>query len=107
MIGGSAQSHGEINESETMKHSNHSALRAAQRGLGTHFIGAILEHADVECPIGDNCTLMRVSRRHAARLNIDDRLGRYGLIWSEDTARIVTILPLHEGPAGRRYRRSI
>lgn len=88
-----------------MKHSEHSQVRASQRGVTDRFIEEILAHADVEQPIGDNCTLLRVSRRRSARLNIDDRLGRYALIWSDDTAQIVTVMPLHDGAAGRRYRR--
>jgi hypothetical protein len=27
------------------------------------------------------------------------------VIWSDDTGRIVTVMPLHDGIAGRRYRR--
>lgn len=88
-----------------MIHSEHSQTRASQRGVTARFVDDILIHADVEHPIGDNCILLRVSRQRSARLNIDDRLGRYALIWSDDTARIVTVMPLHDGPAGRRYRR--
>lgn len=88
-----------------MTHSEHSQLRSAQRGVTTCFIDAILMHADIERPIGDNCRLMRVSRGRSQGLNIDDRLGRYAVIWSDDTARIVTVMPLHDGIAGRRYRR--
>ena len=88
-----------------MEHSEHSSKRAAQRGVTDRFVQAILVHADIECPIGDNCRLMRVSRRRSRNLNIDDRLGRYALIWSDDTARIVTVMPVHDGINGRRYRK--
>lgn len=88
-----------------MTHSHHSQLRSAQRGVPQPFIETILIHADIERPIGDNCRLMRVSRDRSRGLNIDDRLGRYAVIWSDDTARIVTVMPLHDGPTGRRYRR--
>ncbi|WP_263338018.1 hypothetical protein [Albidovulum salinarum] len=88
-----------------MTHSEHSLRRSAQRGVTKGFIEAILTHADIERPIGDNCRLVRVSRRWSHGLNIDDRLGRYAVIWSDDTARIVTVLPLYDGAAGRRYRR--
>jgi len=87
-----------------MRHSYHSQTRSAQRGATNDFVEAILAHADIEKPVGDNCRLMRVSRQRSLRLNIDDRLGRYALIWSDDTARIVTVMPLHENAAGRRYR---
>ena len=88
-----------------MTHSDHSQLRSAQRGATKRFIDAILMHADIERPLGDNCRLRRVSRDRSRGLNIDDRLGRYALIWSDDTARVVTVMPLHDGTAGRRYRR--
>jgi hypothetical protein len=88
-----------------MTHSEHSIRRTAQRGVTDHFIQAILAHADIERPIGDNCRLMRVSRRRSRKLNIDDRLGRYALIWSDDTSRIVTVMPVHNGINGRRYRK--
>ena len=85
--------------------STHAQHRCQTRGLRQDFIGAILFNADVDRPIGDNCRIIRVSRDHARRLNIDDRLGRYAVIWSDDTARVVTILPLHEGTSAARYRR--
>lgn len=85
--------------------STHAQHRCQARGLRQGFIGAILANADVDRPIGDNCRIIRVSREHARRLNIDDRLGRYAVIWSDDTARVVTILPLHEGASAARYRR--
>ena len=88
-----------------MEHSEHSSRRAAQRGLTDRFVQTILVHADIERPIGDNCRLMRVSRRRSRKLNIDDRLGRYALIWSDDTARIVTVMPVYDGVNGRRYRK--
>lgn len=88
-----------------MRHSFHSQMRSAQCGVSNRFVGAILTYADVDRPIGGNCRLLRVSRKRSAALNIDDRLGRYALIWSDTTARIVTVMPLHEGAAGRRYRR--
>ena len=88
-----------------MTHTEHSLRRAAQCGVTDNFIQSILTHADIERPIGDNCRLMRVSRRRSHKLNIDDRLGRYALIWSDDTSRIVTVMPLHDGIIGRRYRK--
>lgn len=88
-----------------MNYSNHSGRRTQQRGITKGFVNAILVHADIDRPIGGNCRLMRVSRRRSQTLNIDDRLGRYALIWSEDKAQIVTVMPMHDGPSGRRYRR--
>ena len=88
-----------------MRHTIHSQKRAAQRGVTGRFVDAILAHADVDRPVGGNCRLLRVSRRRSVALNLDDRLGHYALIWSDTAARIVTVMPLHDGPAGRRYRR--
>lgn len=85
--------------------SSHAQHRCQARGLRQTFIGAILVNADVDRPIGDNCRIIRVSRQRAQHLNIDDRLGRYAVIWSDDSARIVTILPLYEGTSAARYRR--
>ncbi|WP_136057756.1 hypothetical protein [Candidatus Halocynthiibacter alkanivorans] len=70
-----------------------------------HFLDVLVEHANVDHPIGGNCNLLRVSSRQARRLNSDDRLGKYALIWSEDTGTIVTVMPLHRGKGGARYRR--
>lgn len=84
--------------------SQHSQIRAAQRGVDRRFMETILINADVDVPVGDNCRLLRVSRVHARNLNLDDRLGRYAVIWSDDNAQAVTVLPVHSGRRGRRYR---
>lgn len=84
--------------------SQHCRTRAAQRGVDDQFMETILSNADVERPVGDNCRLLRVSRGHARTLNLDDRLGRYVLIWSDDNAQVVTVMPIHNGRSGRRYR---
>lgn len=83
--------------------SQHGGLRAAQRGVSKHFIEEILSNADVDRPVGDNCRLLRVSRSLAQRLKSDDRLGRYAVIWSDDHAQVVTVMPVHNGRSGRRY----
>lgn len=85
--------------------SQHCRIRAAQRGVDGRFIADLLAHADVERPLGDNCRLLRVSRERARRLNIDDRLGRYAVIWSDDHGQAVTVMPVHAGRTGRRYRK--
>lgn len=84
--------------------SQHCAERAAQRGVSGRFMEAILANADVDRPVGDNCRILRVSRSRARRLNLDDRLGRYALIWSDDNAQVVTVMPVHCNRSGRRYR---
>ena len=75
--------------------SSHAQHRCQARGLRQAFIGAILVNADVDRPIGDNCRIIRVSRQRARHLNIDDRLGRYAVIWSDDTC----VLPVNRWAA--------
>lgn len=92
------------NQTEVEMISQHCAERAAQRGVSGRLMEAILANADVDRPVGDNCRILRVSRSRARRLNLDDRLGRYALIWSDDNAQIVTVMPVYCNRSGRRYR---
>lgn len=89
-----------------MNISRHAQQRCQDRGVRSSFVGAILRNADVDRPIGGNCRLLRVSRNVARDLNLDDRLGRYALIWSETNAQVVTVLPMKDGRQGARYRKS-
>jgi len=83
--------------------SRHARIRCAQRGISPDFLAAILDHADVQRPVGSNCRLERVSRERARALNLDDRLSRYAVILSESSTQIVTVMPLHRhGPMARR-----
>ncbi|MER8848544.1 hypothetical protein [Mesorhizobium australicum] len=86
--------------------SNHAERRCQSRGVRHDFICAILQHADIDRPIGGNCRLLRVSRNRARRLNIDDKLGRFAVIWSDENTQIVTVLPLSASASGKRYRKS-
>lgn len=72
----------------------HALQRCQERGLRTLFVQTILDHADVDEAAGDNCRRLRVSAKRARHLNIDDSLARYALIWSDDSARVVTVLPI-------------
>jgi len=72
----------------------HALQRCQERGLRNAFVQAILEHADLDEAAGDNCRRLRVSSARARRLNINDSLARYALIWSDDSARVVTVLPV-------------
>ncbi|PTX37851.1 hypothetical protein IQ03_05252 [Gemmobacter caeni] len=85
--------------------SHHAKVRCQTRGVTQNFLETLLKHADVDRPIGDNCRLLRVSRTSAHKLNVDDRLARYAVIWSDDTSRVVTVMPLRETRGGARYRR--
>ncbi len=72
----------------------HALQRCQKRGLRNSFIQEILENADLDEDAGGNCRRLRVSTVRARRLNIDDNLSRYALIWSDDTARVVTVWPI-------------
>lgn len=86
--------------------SHHAQRRMQTRGVRPGFVESILDHADREILVGGQCALLRISRTKARALNIDDRIGRYAVIWSEATSTVVTVLPIHPGPSGARYRRS-
>ena len=84
----------------------HAATRCAQRGIRPEFLDELIGLSDVDTPIGSNCRLIRVSRKARDRQAASDKLGRYAIIWSDDTQSVVTVLPLKAGRAGRRYRSS-
>ena len=79
--------------------SSHAERRCQNRGVRHDLVAAILQHADVDTvmahagasasAIGDDCRLLRVHRRTADALALDDRLARYAVIWSDTNARIV------------------
>ena len=85
--------------------SKHAEKRSQQRGAKPELIELVLNHADIEVPVGSNCQALRVSRRTARGLNLGDRTHRYAVIVSDDTDEIVTILPTERGRRGARYRR--
>jgi hypothetical protein len=83
----------------------HGERRARQRRITSGLIARILEHADLEKPIGDGCTLVGVSRQKARSDRRADGLDRYRLIESGRNGQIVTAMIVREGRSGRRYRR--
>ena len=85
--------------------SKHAEKRSRQRGAKPGFIELVLNYADIEVPVGSNCRSLRVSRRTAHRMKLDDRVHRYAAVVSDDTGEIVTILPTEHGRRGARYRR--
>lgn len=85
----------------------HALTRCQNRGVRQGFVDTILNHADLDRPAGGNCRLLLVSRRRARALNMDDRVARYALILSECNGRVVTVMPVHTGRSGARYRRSV
>jgi hypothetical protein len=82
----------------------HAAVRCAQRGIRAEFLDELVNLSDVDTPIGSNCRLFRVSRKARHRCDAGDKLGRYAVIWSDDSQSVVTVLPLKNGRSGRRYR---
>ncbi len=85
--------------------SKHAEKRSQQRGAKPGLVELVLNHADIEVPVGSNCQALRVSRRMARGLNLGDRIHRHAVIMSGDTGEIVTILPTERGRRGARYRR--
>jgi hypothetical protein len=83
--------------------SRHADRRMKQRGISWSFLTKILDNADVERPANDNCRLYRVTKDIARALG-DDRLSKFAVIWSDDTGRVVTVVPIARGRAGARYR---
>lgn len=93
--------------------SHHAAVRANQRGITHQMIIDLLAHADVEAPVGRGCTVLRLSRRRlqdgdlrAGLGSNPDKLASLALVWSEDSAEVVTVMVDHGGAKGRRYRRA-
>lgn len=85
--------------------SKHAEKRSRQRGAKLGFIELVLNYADIEVLVGSNCQALRVSRRTAHRLKLDDRVHRYAAVVSDDTGEIVTVLLTERGRRGARYRR--
>lgn len=89
-----------------MKLSRHAEKRSQQRGAKPGLVELVLNHADVEVPVGSNCQALRVSRRMARGLNLGDRVHLYAVVVSGDTGEIMTItLSMERGCRGARYRR--
>ena len=89
----------------------HAAARANQRGVTHQMIRDVLEHADIEKPVGDGCTLVRISRHsledRSLRASLGsraDQLQSLALICGDDGA-IVSVLHTFATAMGRRYRR--
>ena len=82
----------------------HATLKCAQRGIRPEFLDELIGLSDIETAVGSNCRLLRVSPRVGCRHAERDRLSRYAVIWSDDSQSVVTVLPIHQGRSGRRYR---
>ncbi|WP_157951587.1 hypothetical protein [Agrobacterium pusense] len=92
--------------------SHHAAQRAQQRGFSNGLIQFVLDHHDVDFYAGGGCRVLRVSRQHAEQASIAtlsrqlvERLVHVAIVWSDNTAQVVTILHMKSGRQGHRYRR--
>jgi hypothetical protein len=86
--------------------SHHASVRCQQRAIRHDLLRDLLFHADLEFHIGNNCRLIRVSRSHAARERLDQRLSRYAVIVSDDSHSVVTAYPVRSRAAISRSRRA-
>jgi hypothetical protein len=90
----------------------HAEARANQRGVPLDVIEAILDHADMDVPVGGGCTALRLSKRRLKDATLRKRLGSQldrlagiAVICADDTGDVVTVLHDRGGAEGRRYRR--
>lgn len=81
----------------------HAERRVRQRGCRNRFVERILDNADIRQDVGGGCCLFRVSRRAGRGLK-DDRISRFAVVLSEEDNQVVTVVPIHRGARGRRYR---
>lgn len=86
--------------------SRHAARRCAQRGVSPKCLAALIEHADIEIPVGSGAFAWSISREQVNSLNLPRKLGRFAAVLSED-AVLITVAPIHNGQRGRRWRRGI
>ena len=86
-----------------MMMTGHAERRCRQRGVNQNRLEMLLEHADIEVPIGGNCVALKVSRRAARAIRGHDGLANLCAIVGT-TGDLITVLQINNGPQGRRYR---
>lgn len=79
--------------------------RARQRGVTQRDLALLLDHADIDVPVGAGCRALRVHHQTARRLNLGDRLPRIAAVVNDQADEIVTVLRHLPGRRGRPYRR--
>ena len=77
-----------------------------QRGVTHQLLNQILDNADTDIAIGSNCRILRVHRRTAEKYNFSDNISKVGVVLSDKTGMIVTVMTVFEGRKGARYRRA-
>lgn len=92
--------------------SRHAEVRLGQRGVSAGMLRALIEHADIESPVGGGCWALALSRR--ARVQADlrdtlgdaaDRLASLSVVLAAD-GTVVTVLHRLRSRSGRRYARA-
>jgi hypothetical protein len=89
----------------------HATLRAKQRGVPHHLLDALLVYGDLDAPVGDGCSVVRLSRERLRDRDLRGRLGAamdrlksLAVIVADETGEIVTVMHDHGRTDGRRYR---
>jgi hypothetical protein len=93
-----------------MKLSRNATKRCQQRGIRQKMLQAMLEHHDLDREVGDNCRILRMSRKRARQAadwldpEMSRRLERLAVILSDTSGEIVTVF--HDTGKTRHYRAS-
>ena len=82
----------------------HARQRCQQRGVRASLLRSVLKNADVEKPAHNGAMLVSVSKARAEELNIDDRLGRLGVVLANDGA-VITVAHISGNRRGKVWRR--
>lgn len=70
----------------------HAQVRCRQRGVTDETLMTVLEEADVETNLAGNCRMHRVSQRTARVRGLAPKLSRIGVVLSDDSQKIVTVI---------------
>ncbi len=91
--------------------SRHAFQRTQQRGVPLALLENILDYHDHDSEVGDDCRVLRVSRKAALAFaaqggdrQVADRLPGIAVVWSDKTNRVVTVIHDTGNRAARRYR---
>lgn len=82
----------------------HAEKRCRQRGVTDNRIKELIEHADMEAPIGNGCFVVGVSRAAAIKMRDGDRFKNMAAIVDPASGSILTVLHLQQHGRARRYR---
>ena len=94
----------------TSQMTRHAQQRSRQRGVPLRMIEAVLDRHDLDFEAGGDCRVLRVSRSAAAAITspaerqMAEKLSKLVIVWSDRTARVVTVLRDTGRRGARRYR---